>query len=135
MGESKEYPSRVDWWIAGLVIGSILFCIGLGGYLLRVDTKAAIILFGITALMIVVTLLLAIPCRYILNDDHLLVQSGVIKYTIPYSDIRKIEKSSNPLSSPAMSLRRIKISRSKGFILISPPDRDQFIQELQARLV
>ena len=134
MRERKEYPSRVDWWIAALVIGSVIFCLGLGIYLLWVDRIAAFILFGITLVMVVVTLLLAIPCRYILYDDHLLVQSGVIKYTIPYSDIRKIEKSSNPLSSPAMSLRRIKITRSKGFILISPPDRDQFIQELQARL-
>lgn len=130
----KVFYSRIDWWIAGLVIGSILFCIVLGIYLLQADRWAAYILLGVTLLMITLTLLLAIPCRYILEQDHLLVQSGLIKYVIPYADIRKIERSNNPLSSPALSLRRVKISRSKGFLLVSPLDRDLFIKELAARV-
>ena len=130
----KVYNSRVDWWIAALIGGSILFCIGLGGYLVAVDKTAAVILFGIVVLMIALILLLCVPCRYILHDDHLLVQAGIIQYKIPYSDIQKIEKSSNPLSSPALSLKRVKITRSKGFILVSPPDREQFIRDISARL-
>ena len=128
------YYSRVDWWIVGLIAGSIIFCIGLAIYLLGVDPKAAYMLFGIDALMVLIVMLLVFPCKYTLDNDHLLVQSGVIKYRVPYSDIRKIEKSNNPLSSPALSLRRIKITRSKGFILISPPDRDQFIKVLSDKL-
>lgn len=130
----QVYSSRVDWWIAALVVGSVLFCFVLSFYLLRVDRTSAFILFGITALMVVITLLLVIPCAYTLFDDHLLVQSGVIRYKIPYTDIRKIEKSSNPLSSPALSLRRVKITRKKGFLLISPPDRDQFIKDLSTMI-
>lgn len=130
----KVYYSKVDWWIAALIAGSILFCIGLGIYLVQVDRVASYILLGITLLMIIITLILVVPCRYVMEDDHLLVQSGVLKYNIPYADIRKIAKSSNPLSSPALSLRRVKITRRKGFILVSPPNRDQFIEELSARL-
>lgn len=130
----QVYSSRVDWWIAALIVGSVLFCFVLSFYLLRVDRTSAFILFGITALMVVITLLLVIPCAYTLFDDHLLVQSGVIRYKIPYTDIRKIEKSSNPLSSPALSLRRVKITRKKGFLLISPPDRDQFIKDLSTMI-
>ena len=130
----QVYYSRIDWWIAGLILGSILFCIVFGIYLLQIDRVSAYILLGITMLMITITLLLAIPCRYILDEDHLLVQSGLIKYIIPYDDIRKIEKSNNPLSSPALSLRRVKISRSKGYILVSPVDRDLFIKELSAKV-
>lgn len=130
----QVYSSRVDWWIAALIVGSVLFCFVLSFYLLRVDRTSAFILFGITALMVVITLLLVIPCAYTLFDDHLLVQSGVIRYKIPYTDIRKIEKSSNPLSSPALSLRRVKITRNKGFLLISPPDRDQFIKDLSTMI-
>lgn len=130
----QVYSSRVDWWIAALIVGSVLFCFVLSFYLLRVDRTSAFILFGITALMVVITLLLVIPCAYTLLDDHLLVQSGVIRYKIPYTDIRKIEKSSNPLSSPALSLRRVKITRKKGFLLISPPDRDQFIKDLSTMI-
>lgn len=130
----KVYYSRVDWWITALIAGSILFCTGLGIYLIGSDSLAALILFGIVACCVVIVLLLAIPCKYTMLSDHLLVQSGLVKYRIPYSEIRKIEKSNNPLSSPALSLKRIKITREKGFLLVSPPDRDQFIQELSARL-
>ncbi len=131
----KVYYSRVDWWLAALMAGSLVFCIGLGIHLLAIDTRAALILLGIVAFSAGITVLLCVPCNYVLTEDFLLVQSGVIRYRIPYSDIRKIEKSSNPLSSPALSLRRVKITRNKGFILVSPPDRDLFIQELSARLV
>ena len=130
----KVYYSRVDWWIVALLAGSLLFCFGLGVYLLCFDRTAALIVFGITACSVAFVLLLAVPCKYTLLDDHLLVQAGLIKYRIPYSEIRKIEKSNNPLSSPALSLRRIKITKKKGFLLVSPIDRDQFIKDLSARL-
>lgn len=130
----KVYYSRLDWWIAALIAGSILFCIGLGIYLFESERIAALLLFGIVACCIIIISILVIPCKYTLLDDHLLVQAGVIMYKVPYAEIRKIEKSSNPLSSPALSLRRVKITREKGFLLVSPADRDQFIQDLAARM-
>ena len=131
----QVYYSRVDWWLVALMAGSLLFCVGLGIYLVGVDRTAALILFGIVIFSTVLVLLLVVPCKYTLLDDHLLVQSGVIRYIIPYTDIRRIEKSSNPLSSPALSLRRVKIARKKGFLLVSPTDRDKFIKDLSARLL
>ena len=131
---TKVYYSKIDWWIAALLAGSILFCFGMGVYLLCFDRTAALITFGIGVGSAVFILLLIVPCKYTLFGDHLLVQSGLIKYIIPYAEIRKIEKSSNPLSSPALSLKRVKITRQKGFLLVSPTDRDQFIRDLTAKL-
>lgn len=130
----KVYYSRVDWWVGVLLAGSLFFCFGLGVYLLCYDRTVALIVFGITACSVAFVLLLAVPCKYTLLDDHLLVQAGLIKFRIPYFEIRKMEKSSNPLSSPALSLRRIKITKTKGFLLVSPRDRDQFIKDVSGRL-
>ena len=118
----KVYYSRLDWWIAALLAGSICSCFGMGVYLLGTERLAAIISFGIGVFSILIILLLVVPCKYTMFDDHLLVQSGLIQYTIPYSDILKIAKSNNPLSSPALSLRRVKISKKKGFLLVISPD-------------
>ena len=48
-------------------------------------------------------------------------------------DIINVEKSSNLLAGPAFSLKRVKISLKKGFSLVSPKDRDDFISELERR--
>lgn len=130
----KVYYSRVDWWIAALLGGSVVFCFGLGFNLLGSDRVAGMITLGTGVFTGVFILLVTVPCRYVLEKEALLVQAGVIKYRIPYSDIRRVEKSSNPLSSPALSLKRVKITRTKGFLLVSPRNRDRFMQELAARM-
>ena len=117
---TKVYHSKIDWWIAALLAGSILFCFGMSIYLLCFDRTAALIIFGIGVGSAIFILLVTVPCKYTLSGNHLLVQAGLIKYTIPYSEIRKIEKTSNPLSSPALSLKRVKLTRKKGFLLVSP---------------
>lgn len=130
----KEYTSKVDWWIATLLLGSLLFCIAFGIYLVGKDPVIGVISLGVGIFMTLLIILIGIPCKYTLHDDRLVVQSGILKYTIEYEDITEIAKSLNPLSAPAFSLKRIKIKHRKGFILISPKDRDSFITDLKARL-
>jgi len=77
---------------------------------------------------------LAIPCRYILDDDGLLIQAGVLKEKIKYSEIRDATLSSNLLSAPALSLRRVKVTLNHGFRLVSPLDREKFIEDLKSRI-
>lgn len=130
----KEYISKVDWWIATLLIGSLLFFIVFGIYLMGKDPPLGMISIGIGIFMSALIKLIGIPCKYILYDDRLLVQSGILKYIIDYADITDVAKSRNPLSAPAFSLKRVKIKHRKGFILISPRNRDAFITDLKARL-
>lgn len=67
-------------------------------------------------------------------DNHLLVQAGILKEKIKYEDIINVEKSSNILSAPAFSLKRVMINHRKGFTLVSPKNRDDFISELNRRM-
>lgn len=80
-----------------------------------------------------IVLVLTVPCRYTLESDHLFIQCGILKKRIPYAEIRKIELSSNPLSAPALSLRRVKIFYGRTFQLVSPLERERFVEELSKR--
>lgn len=132
--EVRVYPSKVDWWIALVLAGSVLFSLALGVYLLDKDRTGAVIALAVGLLTGVLILLLTVPCQYTLAEDHLLVQAGLIRYKVMFRDIRAVARSSNPLSAPALSLQRVKITLAKGFLLVSPADRDGFIVELTSRV-
>lgn len=126
------YRSAVDWWIGLLVLGSPLVLIILGLFLLPSSFAGGITTIG-SGLFLVLIVALFLPCDYTFKDDHLLVRCGVIRRKVPYVGITKIEPSSNPLSSPALSLRRIRIDYNGKFILISPINRDTFMEQLRSR--
>jgi hypothetical protein len=65
----------------------------------------------------------------------LYIRCGIIKRRIPYWEIHQVERSSNPTSAPALSLRRVKIGYGQSFQLISPRDRDRFIEEITKCIV
>ena len=71
--------------------------------------------------------------RYTLEATYLLAQSGPFKWVVPLADIKSITPSNNPLSSPALSLDRLRIDYGKGrMLLISPRDKEQFLQDVEA---
>lgn len=82
-----------------------------------------------------------IPCffiKYILYTDHLLIDCMFLgKERIPYKGITNIKPTYNPLSSAAMSLKRVQIDyRINGrheMALISPIRREEFIRKVKAK--
>lgn len=70
--------------------------------------------------------------KYILTPEQLTVDSGFSNTLIPIKNIVKLDKTNSLLSSPALSLDRIKItyldtSSKQKNIIISPNDSDKFI--------
>ena len=68
-------------------------------------------------------------------SDHLLIAMGIYgSVRIKYSNIVDVKKTYNPLSSAALSLRRIQIDYVEDgahrMILISPNRRNEFIEKL-----
>jgi len=56
------------------------------------------------------------------------IRSGPFKWTIPLDAIKKVDPSRSLLSSPALSLDRLRIQYGGGkSILVSPNDRDGFL--------
>jgi membrane protein YdbS with pleckstrin-like domain len=132
------YPSAVDGWIVALIGLSYLMLLGaMVLSLMHADGVGFWTVLGSLILITALITFLGIPCKYILTGDHVLIISGVVKMRIPYQKITGVEKTSNPLSAPAWSLKRVKISTTEffpGYRLISPKDRDAFISDLKGRL-
>jgi hypothetical protein len=87
---------------------------------------AAVLLFG-------VYFGLVFPMRYGLDDNHLLVRFGVCRQRIPLSAITEVCPTHNPLSSPALSLDRLRVQFGPGVfkaVMISPADRTRFLDDL-----
>jgi hypothetical protein len=134
----KTYPTKVDWWLAiALTIPFIA-----GGFTLisgLVTGKLGLALSGAGVLVFITLLfgLLILPIRYQLADDGFRLQSGRMKLHVPYEKISSAELTSSPWSSPALSLRRIRINYQRpngkdAWVQISPPDRAAFLAGLVA---
>jgi len=129
-----EYPSRIDSWLAILLVGASLIVVAVGIFTLTNSFGAGIITI-ITGLIVGgLIAALSIPCVYTLTDESLKIKSGMLEDEVPLWKIRRAEKSSSMWSAPALSLRRVKITLDDGSRFISPKDRDGFITDLEARL-
>ena len=76
---------------------------------------------------------LLLSTRYTLEPRQLRVQSGPFKWHIKVADITSITPSSNALSSPALSLDRLRIDYGSGrSLMISPRNKEQFLRDIEA---
>lgn len=62
-----------------------------------------------------------------------MIETGLRKTRIELKDITEITPSRNSVSSPALSLDRLKVQYGDKSILISPKDRDAFIEAVKQR--
>ena len=128
-------PSKIDIWIALLLVAGPLILVNLGIYLHKTgEEQNSLICISAGMLIGVVTWILAFPCQYTLEDKSLLAQAGILKWRIPYAEIQTVEFSNSILSGPALSLQRIKVQYDRGRILISPNERDLFLKELRKKV-
>lgn len=128
------FPSRIDAWLALAAAGGLAAALAGGLTALDTNPDQALFAFGLAGFMLLLTALVGWPCRYTLTDDHLLIRFGVIRQRIPYADITDVAPSRALWAAPAMSLRRVKVSYRGRFQLVSPRERERFIEELRARV-
>lgn len=117
----KIYKSKIDWWLIILILGVFGYPIVEG--ILSKEYILSII-FG---LILIMFYFLSKTIQYKIDGENLVI----CKTKIGIKTIRKIYKTNNPLSSPAMSLNRIAVVYNKfDEVLISPKEREEFIDEL-----
>ena len=129
-----RFPSKVDSWLIPIILISIAGMITALIVVMIEDTR-----WPVRAMVIVVTVLVTFllfsvfrNTYYELADGNLRVVSGPFRWTIPLSNITEIRPTRNPLSSPALSMDRLKVSYGKKrFILISPADKDGFLRAIE----
>lgn len=122
------YPSKI-----GLGIAIPLFT-ALGGAVLLMAYSGKWAGFGLMSLLLVFVVHLFFSTRYTVSEQTLLIEAGfVTKITVDIPSIRKLEETNDPISSPAASLDRIRVTYGdRKTVLISPKDKDGFIHALTA---
>jgi hypothetical protein len=143
------YRSKVDRFAPTaliLLIGSqiaigLIFLIGEG----PASVLGWLFLIFVPAILLLVVLLVAWPMTYdpgaIRSDGEpiLLVRGGrLLRYEIPLARIREVRQSKSVLSSMSLSYDRVEVISTSptgfpGPMLISPRDRDAFLDDLASR--
>ncbi|MFD6209210.1 PH domain-containing protein [Peribacillus sp. NPDC060253] len=120
-----KFPSKKDWWMYPIFLGIFLAVLSPA----VLDKDFASLWVGIP----VICLLLWVwfTTYYVIEGKTLIIRSAFIHKTISIHDIKSIDRLFNPLSSPALSLDRLKIQYGiHHTALISPLNREDFIEEL-----
>lgn len=122
-----EMKSAISWWLFGPIF--IIFAV-IGVLGAMKDVTSLYVLIPV----IVFIGSLFINTKYRIHEDgYLRVVSGLIPFPkINISELTRVSYTNNPLSAPAMSLKRLGLYRNNQLVgLISPADRAKFIEELQ----
>jgi hypothetical protein len=135
--ETRWFPSKVDGWLAAiLAIAPLVPMTGLFGS--RSWTSPEVLLPALLGPLFFAAIygLLVLPMRYGIGRSELVVRHGVVRRRVPLQTIASVSPTRDPLSSPALSLDRLRIAtgpRPRDSILISPADRDGFLALLAER--
>lgn len=121
----KVFRSRIDWWLAAILLGVVALAL-----------VSAWMTDSLSLLTIVVLLLILTTFRtvYVVKDNKLRVWVGLIPYASKeIGQVKSVHRTTSLLSSPALSIDRLRITFANGGILIiSPKDREGFIAALLA---
>ena len=128
----RWYASKVDWWLGILVVLAPVVAVGGALAALSSGAPSTVAVAGVVIIAIVY-LGAVFPMRYGIDDDVLVVRYGLIRQRVPLADITRVERTRNPLSSPALSLDRLMIHYGRRRIMISPGEREDFLAELARR--
>ena len=123
------FKSEVDLWlwviVALVVIISLVVSVRL---FLKASLASCLTGAWLMAIGIGLPLWLFYTTHYVVKDEVVRIQSGPFKWTIPIASINQVVETSNPLSNPALSLRRLKIVYDNNkSVMVSPKDRDEFL--------
>lgn len=127
------FKSKVDTWLV-LLIGASMAGVLVLPILAFVQRGLGpeVLVTGIVALALVPLMLTTFATSYTIDGRTLVVRSAMITWRVPIDEIRTITITRDPTSGPALSLDRLRIEYGTKRILVSPEDRQAFIDALRA---
>ncbi len=126
----RSFKSAVDsWYYLLIVIIPVTVLVPIFFAPSETDRMIGIVIGALAAAL---PIWLLVSTVYEVDEENLLIRSGPFRWTIPLSDIRTIKPSKSLISSPALSLNRLRIEYgSYKSILVSPEDQAGFIEAVQ----
>jgi len=136
MTEGIRFNSKIDLWLLVVLLLFAAVCLFPALRMLGAGTGIAMRAFAVLLLLIAaLPVWLIAATHYVLTDTALEVRSGPFRWRVRLDEITAITPTRSPLSSPALSLDRLRIDYGRGrSIMISPEPRQAFLHQLQARL-
>ena len=129
------YHSRIDQWLFMVFAIASLLAVGACVPLLLYGSWVEWLLAGLTvAAGIGLPWWVMLTTVYTVTTGFLHIRSGPFHWQVPLRQIHSIKRTRSALSSPALSLDRLKIDYSDArSIMISPEDAERFLAELKSR--
>lgn len=134
-----KFRSEIDWWlllIFVVITANILMKIYEANHHYSLASNFPHLV--IYSLIIFLIWLPIFNTYYLVENNTLIINSLVFRWKINIDDITEIDPTHNPLSSPALSLDRLKIYYMKNgeitSVMISPKDKERFFQAINKRL-
>lgn len=134
-----KFRSKIDWWLLLIFIvitANIVIKIYEANHLYSLASNFPHLI--IYSLVIFIIWLPIFNTYYVVENNTLVIKSLVFRWKIKLNDITQIEPTHNPLSSPALSLDRLKIYYIKNekiaTVMISPKNKEAFLQAINKRL-
>lgn len=125
----QVFESKRDMWL-WLILGfSVLIDLGAAVALLSADLPSLSRAISVAVLLATAALILWIMygTRYLVDQGVLTIYCGPFRKRLRVSEIESVEATRSPLSSPALSLDRLRITYAGGKkIMVSPEDPDRF---------
>jgi membrane protein YdbS with pleckstrin-like domain len=126
-----KFSSKIDGWLIPvmvLAVGGLLAAL-VAVFVQETPWPIRLLVAAVTAAVTLLLLAVFKSTYYLVRSDDIRIVSGPFRWEVPLADIRDIAPTRNPLSSPALSMDRLKISYGKRkFVLISPDDKDGFLR-------
>jgi len=130
---ARRFKSKVDRWMQVLLV-IIIFgqAFALGSAAMQAGDP--LVMTGLVLTMIIVAVLmvwLLTGTYYTVDRGFIRIASGPFRWKVPIDKITAVEETRSPLSSPALSLDRIRIRYGKWRqIMISPADKAGFLKAI-----
>lgn len=125
----QRFRSRVSVLILVFILVTVLPIL-----FLDEPNSEAWIAYTVLGVSIGLVLLILFIVRYEVGKNYLIIKIGPIPYSrIKLDEITLIERTYNPLSAPASSLKRLYVKSKNKDALISPVDEQEFVQLLKSR--
>jgi hypothetical protein len=133
----KRFRSKIDRWLLVLLLAIMVFeiVVMMIAAMQAEDARdASLLIFaglGVGALIG----WLVLSTHYVVEKDMLRIVAGPFRWKVRLEEIHTVEATRNPLSSPALSLDRLKIHYGKGRrIMVSPADKAGFLKAIGQEL-
>lgn len=129
-----RFRSKIDAWILVLLIVGIAGQVFALAAVVSDDASSAerSIVIAITVPGILLMISILARTHYTVSDGKVHIVSGPFAWSIAISEITEISESHSALSSPALSLDRMKISYGHNKrVLVSPADKKGFLKAIE----